>query len=536
MPRQVVIGLLGPTLDRGHHPDRWSQWRPSVSLCRHEDHLIDEFNLLHEPQFTRLADQVAEDIRSVSPETDVRQHVIAFGDPWDFEDVFAALYDFASGYPFDTDRDEYLVHMTTGTHVAQICLFLLTESRHLPARLLQTSPPRKREPGGPGDFRTIDLDLSRYDQIAQRYQLEQTRSLDFLKSGIDTRDAAFNRMIEQIEYVAIHSSDTILLTGPTGAGKSQLARRIYELKRQRRQVEGPLIDVNCATIRGDTAMSTLFGHTRGAFTGAVQARRGLLAEANGGMLFLDEIGELGPDEQSMLLRAIEQKRFLPVGADTETASDFLLICGTNRDLQADVRTGRFREDLLARIDLWTFRLPGLNERPDDIAPNVQYELEQLTRRTGRQVRFNREARDRFLQFALSPEASWRGNFRDLNASMRRMATMAPAGRINAEVVDDELGRLRRAWTGTERDTPGADALRDVLDEQQVAGLDLFDRAQLEEVVRVCRTSSSLSDAGRKLFAVSRSRRRAVNDADRLRKYLAKFDLDWSRVRNQKISY
>lgn len=114
-------------------------------------------------------------------------------------------------------------------------------------------------------------------------------------------------MIEQIEKVAIKSRAPILLNGPTGAGKSFLARRIFELKQARHQFSGAFVEVNCATLRGDTAMSTLFGHVKGAFTGARESREGLLRSANGGMLFLDEIGELGADEQAMLLKAIEEK-------------------------------------------------------------------------------------------------------------------------------------------------------------------------------------------------------------------------------------
>src|SRR5947207_4777052 len=142
--------------------------------------------------------------------------------------------------------------------------------------------------------------------------------------------------------------------GPTGAGKSRLARRIYELKKARHAVKGEFVDLNCATLRGDGAMSALFGHTKGAFTGALKERPGLLRKADGGMLFLDEIGELGLDEQAMLLRALEDKTFLPVGSDRELKSDFQLVAGTNRDLAARVAGGQFREDLLARINLWSF--------------------------------------------------------------------------------------------------------------------------------------------------------------------------------------
>src|SRR5690606_15829270 len=315
--------------------------------------------------------QIAEDVARLSPETVVRLHPIALADPWDFEAVFATLHDFARGYPFDLERERYLVHITTGTHVAQICWFLLAESRHVPAALLQISPPRG-DRSRPGSHRVIDLDLSRYDALAARFHREREESLSFLKAGIDTRNAAFNRLIEGIERVALRSREPILLTGPTGAGKSQLARRIYALERARKLLRGPLVEVNCATIRGDGAMSALFGHVKGAYTGAVTDRAGLLRAADGGVLFLDEVGELGADEQAMLLRAIEDKRFSPLGADSEITSDFQLIAGTNADLHQSVRSGKFREDLLARINLWTFKLPALRDRTEDIEPNIQY--------------------------------------------------------------------------------------------------------------------------------------------------------------------
>ena len=181
-------------------------------------------------------------------------------------------------------------------------------------------------------------------------------------------------------------------------------------------------------------MSTLFGHVRGSFTGALRDRPGLLRAADGGVLFLDEIGELGPDEQAALLRAIEDKQFLPLGADREVRSDFQLIAGTNADLPAAVRRGRFREDLLARINLWTFRLPGLRERPEDIEPNLDHELANCDAVTGVRVSMSKEARARFLAFATSAEAIWPGNFRDFNGALLRMATLAPGGRITSDVV------------------------------------------------------------------------------------------------------
>lgn len=521
--------MLGTTMDAGEGTARWEHWRPSVSVCQHEDLLIDRFELLHPAAAASLGRRVLGDMATVSPETQLRDHVIDFDDAWDFEEVYGVLHDFAQAYPFDTDNEDYLVHITTGTHVAQICLFLLVESRYIPGKLLQTAPPSRGAPGrDTGAFRIIDLDLSRYDRIAARFQVEQRAGLSFLKSGIDTRNPTFNALMARIEQVAVHSTDPLLLTGPTGAGKSLLARRIYELKKQRRQVEGAFVEVNCATLRGDAAMSALFGHKKGAFTGAVQDRAGLLMAADGGLLFLDEVGELGLDEQAMLLRALEDKTFLPLGADREQRSSFQLISGTNRELAARVKAGRFREDLLARINLWTFRLPGLRERCEDIEPNVRFELDQVARRGGAKVGFNKEAAERFLAFAVSDAATWRANFRDLGAAMMRMATLASGGRITVEIVEEEIARLSRAWADAEPDGD-ADLLGPLLGAERLARIDRFDRAQLAEVVRVCRQCRSLSDAGRALFAVSRLDKKLPNDADRLRKYLARFELSWAQL-------
>lgn len=523
----TVIGFLGSTLDASKFgPSRWSKWRPTVGLTMHEDLRVDRLLLLHGTVHRRLAEYVAQDIASVSPETRVELRLLDFRDPWDFEEVYGKLLDFARAEPLDPDTEDYLVHITTGTHVAQICLFLLTEARYLPAKLLQTQPERGA-PNPAGTWNTIDLDLSRYDSIATRFAAASAESTSFLKSGIDTRNDPFNRMIDEIEQVALRSKAPVLLMGPTGAGKSLLARRIYELKKLKHQVVGPFVEVNCATLKGDSAMSALFGHRKGAFTGAAADRPGLLRAADKGMLFLDEIGELGLDEQAMILRAIEDKRFLPVGADREAASDFQLIAGTNRDLGAAVAAGTFRDDLYARLNLWTFRLPGLADRREDIEPNLDYELDRFAEREGNRASFNKEARQRYLAFASGPEATWPGNFRDLAASVTRMATLSPKGRIDVENVDAEIARLRRLWGG--QHDAGDDVLADVLDQETLAAIDPFDRVQLAETIRVCRKSRSLSEAGRTLFAASRARRRSANDADRLRKYLARFGLEWASV-------
>jgi len=211
---------------------------------------------------------------------------------------------------------------------------------------------------------------------------------------------AFNQLIEELEVVALRSTAPILLTGPTGAGKSQLARRVFELRESRTLIEGDFVEINCATL----------------------------------------------DEQAMLLRALEEGTFLPMGSDVPVKSRFQLIAGTNRDLRM---AEEFREDLFARINTWTFELPGLKNRREDIAPNLDYELERFAEREGNAVTFNKEAKERFLAFAEAPSTEWRGNFRDLNAAMVRMGTLAPSGRIRVEEVEKEVKRLETSWVRNE---------------------------------------------------------------------------------------
>lgn len=542
MKRTVVISLLGTTLDRGKGPGRWDHWRPTVSLGQHDDLLINRLELLRQDKHADTAQVVANDLKQVSPETDVRQHRIEYADPWDFEEVYTTLLDFAKSYPFDVDHEDYLVHITTGTHVMQICLFLLVESRIIPAKLIQTGIRGKGDVTG--TYSIIDLDLSKYDAISKRFEVVKSQGQSFLKAGIATHDAGFNRLIERIEKVCAVSDAPILLTGASGVGKTRLARLIYEWKKKNYRVTGKFVEVNCATLKGDAALSALFGHRKGAYTGAQDSRTGLMALADGGLLFLDEIEALGLDEQAVILRALEEKRFYPLGSDTEVTSDFQLICGTNRDLAQMVAEGKFRQDMLARIELWSFDLPGLKDRIADFEPNLDYELARVSNELGRGVTFNREARTAFLNFAKSPQALWTGNFRDLAGAVTRLAVMSEAGRITEPLVAEECERLTAKWDriGNRQQTGvGGNAssnraiendrelLEELLGKEDVGELDDFDVVQLSFVVRMCRESKTISEAGRRIFSQSIAKRTTVNDSDRLRKYLAKFGLTWKDI-------
>ena len=166
------------------------RWKPTASLVQHDGFDVDRLELLYDEKFSRLAHGVKREIEEASPDTEVILQNMDLDDPWDFQEVYGKLFDFARDYGFDEDRERYQVHLTTGTHVAQICWFLLTESRHVPARLIQTGPPRDEEM--PGTLDVIDLDLSRYNALQQRFDALAREYSDHLKGGIETKSAVYN--------------------------------------------------------------------------------------------------------------------------------------------------------------------------------------------------------------------------------------------------------------------------------------------------------------------------------------------------------
>lgn len=562
--KTAVIGFLGTTLDNGYNERRWQRWRPTVSLCLHDDMLVDELHLLYSKRDKQLFDIIVADIALVSPTTQVIGHDIQLESPWDFAEVYAELYDFVADFAFNDDT-QYLLHLTTGTHVAQICWFLLVEAGFIPADLIQTSPCPKPEQMDPqGRYQTIDLDVSRYDTLRERFEAEKAQHWQTLQANLITQNAAYQQLISDIEKVATRSTAPILLMGATGAGKSQLATQIYALKKasnhttgtakttgQSKYTLGKFVEVNCATLRGDVAMSVLFGHVKGAFTGAASSRDGLLKSADGGLLFLDEIGELGLDEQAMLLTALEEQRFYPVGSDTPVSVSFQLMAGTNKDLRQAVADGEFRADLFARLNTWTFFLPSLKDRLEDLPANIDYELARLGSEQQQQYRFEPSARQRYETFATSLDATWQGNFRDLTASMTRLTTLADSKVIRVADVEAEIERLCHLWAlpnnsasvltnslsnkkvdghlntdfNTQKiETGSSTVLERYVEESVLATIDPFEAVQLAYVIGVCQQHKNQAAAGRYLYANSREQLKSPNDSDRLRKYLLKFSL------------
>lgn len=228
------------------------------------------------------------------------------------------------------------------------------------------------------------------------------------------------------------SNATVLIRGESGTGKELLARGIHD---HSQRAHGPFVTVDCASIPESLLESTLFGHNRGAFTGAVADHIGLVSAAEGGSLFLDEIGELPLSMQAKLLRVLQFGTFVPVGSIQEKKVDVRILAATNRDLSFEVERSHFRLDLYYRLSVLEIRLPPLRERQQDVMMLAQHFLNLIAKRDGTAVRFMSESAN-----ALLCQHSWPGNVRELQSTMERCACLTNNAEIAAEVVQNSLLR------------------------------------------------------------------------------------------------
>jgi len=257
-----------------------------------------------------------------------------------------------------------------------------------------------------------------------RYLLSE-REEEFDHYGIVGSSRAVEELLRKIELVA-RSKSTVLVTGETGTGKELVARAIHARSAQR---ERPLIKVNCAALPEALLESELFGHVKGAFTGATANRRGRFALADGGTLFLDEIGTLGLPVQAKLLRVLQEREFEPVGSERTESVDVRVIAATNRDLRAMVGEGRFQEDLFYRLSVIPIELPPLRERPEDIPLLVEHFLQKHAQRVGRHI-------DGIEPAALERLSAyrWPGNVRELENAVERAVVLAAGTVIDAASI------------------------------------------------------------------------------------------------------
>jgi two-component system response regulator HydG len=239
---------------------------------------------------------------------------------------------------------------------------------------------------------------------------------------------SFNQVLDLAETVAPTDS-TILITGESGTGKEVVARYIHASSARS---EGPFFSINCGALPESLLESELFGHVRGSFTGAVKDKAGLLVAAAGGTFFLDEIGETAPTTQVKLLRAIQEREVIPVGATEAVPVDVRIIAATNQDLEDRIRRGEFRSDLYYRLNVIALSLPPLRERREDVPVLARHFLERLSEGAEEPYELSPEAE------ALLKAYDWPGNVRELENALERAAVLSRGRRIEAEALPDRL--------------------------------------------------------------------------------------------------
>jgi DNA-binding NtrC family response regulator len=214
------------------------------------------------------------------------------------------------------------------------------------------------------------------------------------------------------------TDSTVLISGESGTGKEVLARYLHSLSSR---ADGPFVSINCGALPETLLESELFGHVRGSFTGAVRDKQGLFVAAKGGTFFLDEVGEMSAATQVKLLRVLQEREVIPVGATEPVAVDVRIVAATNRDLDEEIRKGGFRSDLFYRLNVITLHLPPLRERTDDIPILAEYFLERFVASRGRKLRFAPETVQALQAY------DWPGNVRELENALERAAVMTPDG-------------------------------------------------------------------------------------------------------------
>ena len=228
---------------------------------------------------------------------------------------------------------------------------------------------------------------------------------------VPPRSAAMRQVLGMLERIATSPRSPVFLLGPTGAGKEVLARHVHALGAGD---DAPFVQVNCAALPETTVESELFGHERGAFTDAKTARRGLVEVASGGTLFLDEVGELPLSLQAKLLTFLDSGRFRRVGSSSEESSTARVVAATNRNLELEIREGRFREDLWFRLSVFAIHVPALKDRPEDVLPLAEQLLSELGQELGRKgARLSEQARGRLTTYPFP------GNVRELRNVLER---------------------------------------------------------------------------------------------------------------------
>ncbi|MBV9958501.1 MAG: sigma-54-dependent Fis family transcriptional regulator, partial [Acidobacteria bacterium] len=277
---------------------------------------------------------------------------------------------------------------------------------------------------------TVAAGIKRRRKEEERQTLRRAMSRAVDRGGIVGRSDIMQQVFRMVDQVAPARS-TVLITGESGTGKELIAKAIHEASPR---AQMPFVTVNSSNIPSELLESELFGHTRGAFTGAVAAKKGLFEVADGGSIFLDEIGDIPPETQVRLLRVIQEREFTPLGDTSPRRVDVRIVAATNIDLKEAVKQGTFREDLYYRLSVVPIELPPLRDRREDILPLAKHFISKYNEENGRQVA-EQIAPD---VLALMEAYVWPGNVRELENAIERAVVIAPGNEITRECLRSEI--------------------------------------------------------------------------------------------------
>lgn len=377
-------------------------------------------------------------LQCASPAEILVEHV-KLSSPTAFGEIYEAATAALKKHAGRLAVSDAVFHLSPGTPAMAAVWIILAKTR-FPAALIESS----KQHGVRVASVPFDISADYLPDLLRKPDEELVRlaqGLSFEAPEFDSiihRSSAMKKVIAKARLVAPRSVPVLLL-GESGTGKELLARAIHEASSVK---HGPFQVVNCGAIPPELVESELFGHVKGAFTGAAAARKGYLEAASGGTLFLDEIGELPAPAQVKLLRSLQQSEVTPVGSTKPVAVSFRLVCATNRDLFSEVPEGRFREDLFHRIAVAVLKLPPLREREGDVGVLVDRLLERINEEARNQPgyqhkKFSVKARNLLLQYA------WPGNVRELINTLQRSAIWSTGSIIDEHEVRDALLPLAR---------------------------------------------------------------------------------------------
>jgi NtrC-family two-component system response regulator AlgB len=377
----------------------------------------------------------------------------------------AAFLDLRLGRESGLDLLAHLLHLAPGLPVIVMTAYATIETAVEAMR--RGAFDYLPKPFTPDQVRVVLERITRLRQLQSHVEdlEDQVRSV-VPEADLQTVAPAMQQALD-VAFKAAPTEATILIRGESGTGKGVLARAVHA---RSPRAAGPFVTVHCPSLSADLLESDLFGHVRGAFTGAVSDTAGKVAVAEGGTLFLDEVGDLPPALQPKLLRLLQEKRYERVGETRTQAADVRVMAATNRDLEAAIAAGRFREDLLYRLQVIEVLIPPLRERPDDILPLAERLLAFFARQSNKAITgFGKEAEAALLRHP------WPGNVRELRNTVERGVILAAGQRVEVSDLPAQLGAPARAPV-------------------EVGGRVTLEELEAEHVRRVLRGTPNLEEA------------------------------------------